>query len=344
MENNNKVLLSVIVPVYNVESYLDRCIESIVGQSYRNLEIILVDDGSPDNCPKKCDDWAKRDNRIKVIHKKNAGLGLARNSGLDIATGEYVAFVDSDDYIENDMYRTLIDAACRHNADMVSCGFNKQLASGEFLPCVEFDRETIFEGEDIKELTKRFMLSYWHKSLNVGVWHGIYRRSITPRFISERQYTPEDLIFSVTIGLRINKYVYINRNFYNYMYNSSGLCRSYKSDDFERMVTGAEYLRGVLADNGMVGESERYIFTRSIFFHRSFIMSNKSIAFNQKYREIKRLITLPAYNAMIASKHFPDWSGKKKSYIRLAYIFQRKKMSKLYFMFLLLDKLFVAGK
>lgn len=151
---DNKILLSVIVPVYKVESYLDRCVESIVGQSYRNLEIILVDDGSPDGCPEKCDDWAKRDNRIKVIHKQNAGLGFARNSGLDIATGEYVAFVDSDDYIENDMYRTLIDAACRHNADMVSCGFNKQLASGEFLPCVEFDRETTFEGEDIKELTK----------------------------------------------------------------------------------------------------------------------------------------------------------------------------------------------
>lgn len=341
---DNKILLSVIVPVYKVESYLDRCVESIVGQSYRNLEIILVDDGSPDGCPEKCDDWAKRDNRIKVIHKQNAGLGFARNSGLDIATGEYVAFVDSDDYIENDMYCTLIDAACRHNADMVSCGFNKQLASGEFLPCVEFDRETIFEGEDIKELTKRFMLSYWHKSLNVGVWHGIYRRSITPKFISERQYTPEDLIFSVTIGLRISKYVYINRNFYNYMYNSSGLCRSYKSDDFEKMVTGAEYLRSMIENNGITGEAERYIFTRSIFFHRSFIMSNKSIAFKQKYREIKRLITLPAYNAMIAPEHFPDWRGKKKSYIRLAYIFQRKKMYKLYFIFLLFDKLFIAGK
>ena len=128
------------------------------------------------------------------------------------------------------------------------------------------------------------------------------------------------------------------------MYNSSGLCRSYKSDDFEKMVTGAEYLKEVLADNGITDEAERYIFTRSIFFHRSFIMSNKSIAFKQKYREIKRLISLSAYNAMIAPEHFPDWSGTKKTYIKLAYIFQRKKMNKLYFMFLLFDKLFVAGK
>ena len=91
--------VTVVIPIYNVEKYLNRCIESVAGQTYKNLEIILVDDESPDNCPRICEDWKNRDNRIKVIHKKNGGLGYARNTGIDCATGEYICFVDSDDYI-----------------------------------------------------------------------------------------------------------------------------------------------------------------------------------------------------------------------------------------------------
>lgn len=101
---NNKQLLSVIIPVYNVEKYLDRCIRSVIRQSYENLEIILVDDGSTDNSPNLCDEWIKRDERIRVIHKINGGLSDARNAGLEVARGELITFVDSDDYIMLDMY------------------------------------------------------------------------------------------------------------------------------------------------------------------------------------------------------------------------------------------------
>ena len=96
---NQPELISIIVPVYKVEKYLDKCVESIVEQTYKNLEIILVDDGSPDNCPAMCDEWAQKDSRIKVIHKENGGLSSARNAGLDACTGEYIYFLDSDDYI-----------------------------------------------------------------------------------------------------------------------------------------------------------------------------------------------------------------------------------------------------
>ena len=101
-------LISVIVPVYKVEQYLDRCLQSIVNQTYKNLEIILVDDGSPDNCPQICDEWAKRDKRIKVIHTQNRGVSTARNIGIDVANGQYIGFVDSDDWIEEDMYEFLL--------------------------------------------------------------------------------------------------------------------------------------------------------------------------------------------------------------------------------------------
>lgn len=114
--------ISVIVPVYKVEAYLDRCVRSIVEQTHRNLEIILVDDGSPDNCPAMCDAWAEKDNRVKVIHKKNGGLSDARNAGMAMATGELMGFVDSDDWIAPDMYQHLHDLLDADGSDMAACG------------------------------------------------------------------------------------------------------------------------------------------------------------------------------------------------------------------------------
>lgn len=118
-------MISVIVPVFNVEAYLDRCVESIVGQSYRDLEIILVDDGSEDHSPQMCDAWAKKDERIQVIHQKNGGLSDARNAGVTRATGDYIVFVDSDDLIHPQMVELLYKALMLHHADVVECGFLK---------------------------------------------------------------------------------------------------------------------------------------------------------------------------------------------------------------------------
>lgn len=126
--------ISVIVPVYNVENYLRRCVDSIINQTYKNLEIILVDDGSPDNCPVICDEYAQKDSRIKVIHKENGGLSSARNCGMDMATGEYIGFVDGDDWIESDMYKFLIENAEKYNSEISICGsyFNYQDGTQEY--------------------------------------------------------------------------------------------------------------------------------------------------------------------------------------------------------------------
>lgn len=115
-------LISVIVPVYKVEKYLDQCVQSIVDQTYRNLEIILVDDGSPDNCPAMCDAWAEKDCRVKVIHKENGGLSDARNAGMFVADGKYIGFVDSDDYIAPEMYQLLYDRIVHDGSDIAACG------------------------------------------------------------------------------------------------------------------------------------------------------------------------------------------------------------------------------
>ena len=121
--SQEKALISVIIPVYKVEKYVERCIQSVINQTYENLQIILVDDGSPDNCGKICDEYAKKDHRIEVIHKSNGGLSDARNAGIEVAKGEYVGFVDSDDYIEADMYEVLYNLLKQYNADVSICNF-----------------------------------------------------------------------------------------------------------------------------------------------------------------------------------------------------------------------------
>ena len=125
--------LSIIVPVYKVEKYLPRCIDSILAQSFQDFELILIDDGSPDNCGQICDDYAARDSRIKVIHQQNAGVSAARNAGLDIACGTYLGFVDSDDWIEPKMYETMIAAAKEKNVDVVVCGITFCKEDGTFI-------------------------------------------------------------------------------------------------------------------------------------------------------------------------------------------------------------------
>lgn len=123
ISNKERPLISIVVPIYKVENYLDRCICSITEQSYRNLEILLIDDGSPDRCGEICDEWSRKDLRIKVIHKANGGLSDARNSGIERAQGEYIAFIDSDDYIEHEMIEKLYEAATRANVPIAACNY-----------------------------------------------------------------------------------------------------------------------------------------------------------------------------------------------------------------------------
>ncbi len=165
--------ISVIVPVYKVESYLDACVQSILDQSYRNLEIILVDDGSPDRCPQMCDAWAARDARIRIIHKSNGGLSSARNAGLAICTGDYIAFVDSDDWILPEMFQRMLETIERENADIcacniVSCYPDREVRWGAKAYTVG-DSETML---DLLYSDSLFPVSAWNKLYRRNLWDG----------------------------------------------------------------------------------------------------------------------------------------------------------------------------
>ena len=186
-------MISVIVPIYNVEKYLDRCVQSIVSQTYKNLEIILVDDGSPDNCPAICDKWAKKDNRIKVIHKENGGVSSAKNAGIGISCGEYFAFVDADDYIAPEMYGKMIARALLENADVCGCNFetvDESGASGDNLPCY---CSGVFKGSEV-------LPSYFsEESFLPSSVNKLYKREIAEKYgirFDESLQIGEDFMFN----------------------------------------------------------------------------------------------------------------------------------------------------
>ena len=164
-------LISVIVPVYKVEEYLNQCIDSIVSQTYRNLEIILVDDGSPDNCPKICDDWAEKDNRIKVLHLQNGGAGRARNVGYSVCTGEFISFVDSDDVLYSCFYKNML---CCFNDDVEIVECDYCLFETVLPPFIELDNPE-------KEEYDANMAMYGHISDSVFrqvIWNKLYKSSL----------------------------------------------------------------------------------------------------------------------------------------------------------------------
>ena len=236
----NKPKVSIIVPCYGVEKYLDRCMESIVNQTLKDIEIILVDDGSPDRVPQMCDNQAKKDSRIKVIHKKNAGLGYARNSGLDIATGEYVAFVDSDDFVDSKMYETLYDNAKNENADAVFCGYKKEVKGGRWLNKSDFKSKTTLLGDDIFQFVLGMIASAPYEKaerlFSMSVWHSLYKKQIIDsckiEFVSERDVAAEDLPFQCDFMNKAKRVLCIPDCYYYYCLNSSSLTVTFKSDKY----------------------------------------------------------------------------------------------------------------
>ncbi len=238
----DKPTVSVVVPIYNVGLYLDRCLESIVNQSYKNLEIILVDDGSLDNCPSMCDDWAKKDDRIKVIHKENAGLGMARNTGIDAANGEYIFFFDSDDYVDLTIVEKCVASASENNSDVVIFGALDAYDDGTTKKIPLKLIETVFNREQILEKLLPGMFTY-DMGFGISAWGKMYRLCIfkekNVRFVSEREIISEDAYFALEFYSKIKKASIVNENLYYYYRRNDSLSRIYKED---RQIKNDEFI------------------------------------------------------------------------------------------------------
>jgi glycosyltransferase involved in cell wall biosynthesis len=241
---NDTPKISIIVPVYKVEKYLRRCLDSILYQTFTEYECILVDDGSPDGCPAICDEYAAKDGRFKVIHKRNAGLGLARNSGMEIAAGEFVAFVDSDDFLyANTMYEVLYRVAKEKNLDTVYCNACFYKDENHITPRKEVNDFVLFHGRDevdsflldmigpVPSFVRnvKYLMSVWRADYSMEI---IKRHKI--RFVSERELISEDIIFHIEYLRNAEMVGFLPDIFYCYCYNQNSLTGVYKQDRFNR--------------------------------------------------------------------------------------------------------------
>ena len=213
-----KDLISVIVPVYKVEKYLDKCVDTILSQTYSDLEIFLVDDGSPDNCGQMCDEFARKDARVKVIHKKNGGLADARNVAIDMASGEWIICVDSDDYVENDYVETLYHLVKKYNC-LIACSRFRYVYENKVNSSLEEPYfETVYDKWDaLKSL-------FLQQEIYTGAWGKIYHKSL---FASGIRYPYgliyEDLPTTYRLMLKSEKIAYCNKRTYNYLLRPTSL-------------------------------------------------------------------------------------------------------------------------
>lgn len=234
-------MISIIVPVYKVEKYLSKCVESILAQTFADFELILVDDGSPDSCGSICDEYALKDSRIKVIHKKNGGLSDARNAGIVVAKGEYLAFIDSDDYIAPDMYETLYNLAQTHCADMVVCD---AVLVKEEEEAVYSDSTQVYLMD--KETALKKMI--YERLFSVNAWNKLYKKKLFSVIRYPKGMLYEDLattyklldICDKVVYTPVQKYAYVQRQ--GSIMNQTG-CKM-KADKVVIVREMVEYLKG----------------------------------------------------------------------------------------------------
>ena len=223
-------LISIIIPVYNAEQYLQRCLDSIINQTYRNLEIICIDDGSTDSSGAICDDNRSKDSRIRVVHQTNKGLSAARNKGLDIARGEYIAFIDSDDYVEREMYEKMLQAALLHHVDVCVCQWQYEFADGRQVVDTKKIDPSIYGCKSSTEFTQFLYRGSYENGVVVSAWNKLYCSQVL-RNARFKGLIHEDDAFSNQIFSKEHRVFVMKDQFYIYTQNQTSLTNKPFSPD-----------------------------------------------------------------------------------------------------------------
>ncbi|OKZ56230.1 MAG: hypothetical protein BHV99_06405 [Clostridium sp. 26_21] len=275
-------LISIVIPVYKVEKYLEKCIESVLKQTYTNLQIILVDDGSPDNCGKICDEYAKRDSRIDVIHKVNGGLSEARNVGISKAKGRYIGFVDSDDYIKENMYEILLNLIKKYNADASICNLYDVIEGKEYIR----NKNNGIQEYSRLDILKEVLLD---KNIQSYAWNKLYKKELFDevKYPIGKKY--EDIGTTFYIFEKCNKIVVTSEPEYYYLKRSDSLVNNVtESTVFDYMEL---ILQRYLYINDNIKELKQY---NDYYLVRTLLTANNDIKelkqieekTKQKYNEL----------------------------------------------------------
>jgi glycosyltransferase involved in cell wall biosynthesis len=301
--------LSLIIPIYKVEKYLNRCVDSIINQTYTNLEIILVDDGSPDNCGIICDKYAVSDSRIKVIHKPNGGLSDARNAGLDVATGEYIGFIDSDDFIHPGMYENLLKRAGKYNADIAQCSF-RRVTGDEMVEATQSDNEKVISNlEALDYIYTPFCVDY------IVAWNKLYKKELFDNLRFPKSKIHEDEFTTYKLFYRSRIIVICDKKYYYYFQSPNSIIRSNfnvkKLDYAEAMEERIAFFKEKGMDHYYNLALKKYALWLLNFYYRNYKPINQS-------PEIKRLISGKYKTTEIMMREIHGYSNRLKLALRIA--------------------------
>lgn len=265
---NNQPLISVVIPVYNVEQYLPQCLDSILNQTYQNIELVCVDDGSPDNCGKILEKYAAMDERILVIAQKNQGLSGARNTGMRYAHGEYIMFVDSDDWIEAETCEVAISAALKYGADLVMWSYVREYGQESKEKYMFWEDETIFEEAEVKSKLHRRLCGLYGEELKhpeyanaiETAWGKLYLTEYLVNnnilFVDTKEIGTEDALFNLYALGYVKKAVYLRKCFNHYRKtNQNSLTKTYNAQLFPRWKRLFKYMEDYILNNNL---SEKY--------------------------------------------------------------------------------------
>lgn len=304
-----KYKISIVVPVYNVEPYIDRCMQSLLSQSLKEVEIILVDDASPDKCPFLCDEYASQYQNVFVIHKQNAGLGYARNSGIDVARGEYICFIDSDDFIEPDMLERLYNECISENLDVIYSEFN---VDNYPQYKVVLQPARLYQGhQEIEELQLDMIGAEPRYKSNVkfepSACKGLYSMRIIREhniyFLSEREYISEDLLFNLDILHKSSRVKIVPWQFYHYCLNESSLTHVYRADRWRKNLIMLEAIKLHIPNFDRIKDLNLRLSRTAIAYARMAIgieSHRKDVGTWTKVKNIKEMISNSVFVSQIA--------------------------------------------
>lgn len=293
----NKIKVSIIVPVYNVEKFISRCLDSLINQTLKDIEIIVINDGTPDNSFDICKEYQKKDNRIKLFSKNNEGLGLTRNFGLKKAKGEFVAFIDSDDFIDLDFYERLYKNAIVNNVDAVYGNIRLYNNEGSILStdCIPFEDNSIISSKSLLNNMLHIKVNdvVNNQFMGMSSVRSIYNRKIILEncidFESERKYISEDLLFNLDFLNFSNSVSFIHDAYYYYCVNLNSLSHTYRQDRFDKSIVLFNELINRCKNYGIYENVKNGLSSIFIGYVRTAIRQ-EIFESNKKYNEISTFI------------------------------------------------------
>lgn len=289
-------LITVVIPVYNVKDYLKKCVKSVINQTYKNLQILLIDDGSTDGSGRMCDELWQDDSRIQVIHKANSGLGLTRNAGIEKAKGKYITFIDSDDYLSTDLIAQLYQGIEKNKSKVCIAGFTRINGNGSVVHQERYRETAVIGSQNVKAVFEKMLgsLPEKHDSIKMSVWSNLYSVDIINtfnlKFVSERQIISEDIIWNIQYFNKINKVQFISSVGYFYRYNRSSLSQSYKKDRFNKIISLYQILEAFIKENSLTTNALLRTQKQLFINVRSCIVQERQVKFSQQVKNIKKIV------------------------------------------------------